>query len=403
MMSGTDGSSFSTVDHSHHRLRRSALNPFFSKKAVVALEPMIQEKVDKLCHRFSSASKTGEIIRADAAFVALTMDVISKYCFARDDDYLSEPDFKVAWKETLRGAFESVALRRQFPWMLSLMKMLPQSLVLKINPSFKLIFDWRASIEARIKPILERTEPAPESQNAFHRSVFHELRDSSLPPQEKTLDRLSDEGQIFIGAGTETTATALSKVTFYLLTNKQVLDTLRAELRTVMPNPTSPVSVTQLEQLLYLSAVIAEALRLSISVSTRLPRIATEETLTYKDWTIPSGTPVSESQYFVLMNKDIFPSPTTFDPGRWLNADGTYNHALEKYLVSFGRGTRQCLGMNLANAELFLTTARLFRRFEMELYETTVSDIDMAHDFFSPVPRLDSKGVRVRVLGEVKE
>jgi len=39
----------------------------------------------------------------------------------------------------------------------------------------------------------------------------------------------------------------------------------------------------------------------------------------------------------------------------------------------------------------------------MELYETTVSDIDMAHDFFSPVPRLDSKGVRVRVLGEVKE
>lgn len=44
------------------------------------------------------------------------------------------------------------------------------------------------------------------------------------------------------------------------------------------------------------------------------------------------------------MNKDIFPDPEAFKPERWLN-DGKYNDALAKYLVTFGRGTRRCVGM----------------------------------------------------------
>ena len=58
---------------------------------------------------------------------------------------------------------------------------------------------------------------------------------------------------------------------------------------------------------------------------------------------------------------------------------------------------------SLAYAELYLTIAKVFRQFELELFETSINDIKMAHDFFSPVPRLDSKGVRVRVVEEVKE
>jgi hypothetical protein len=42
-------------------------------------------------------------------------------------------------------------------------------------------------------------------------------------------------------------------------------------------------------------------------------------------------------------------------------------------------------------------TAAIFRRFEFELYETDVSDLELKHDFFIPIPRLDSKGVRVKV------
>lgn len=53
---------------------------------------------------------------------------------------------------------------------------------------------------------------------------------------------------------------------------------------------------------------------------------------------------------------------------------------------------------SLAFAELFLAGATIFRRFELELYETDSTDVVLAHDFFLPAPKLDSKGVRVKVL-----
>ena len=44
-----------------------------------------------------------------------------------------------------------------------------------------------------------------------------------------------------------------------------------------------------------------------------------------------------------------------------------------------------------------MTLAAIFRNFEFELYRTDASDVELAHDFFLPSPRLDSKGVRVKV------
>lgn len=46
---------------------------------------------------------------------------------------------------------------------------------------------------------------------------------------------------------------------------------------------------------------------------------------------------------------------------------------------------------------MYLTLATIVRRFDMELYETSVEDVTMVHDFFVAVPKLDSKGVRVKV------
>ena len=52
---------------------------------------------------------------------------------------------------------------------------------------------------------------------------------------------------------------------------------------------------------------------------------------------------------------------------------------------------------SLAQAELHLPLATVFRRFDTELFETTRKDVDPKHDFFIPTPDLDSKGVRVMV------
>jgi hypothetical protein len=52
---------------------------------------------------------------------------------------------------------------------------------------------------------------------------------------------------------------------------------------------------------------------------------------------------------------------------------------------------------SLAQAELYITLATVFSRFTFELYETDVSDVEMAHGYLVPYPKWDSKGVRVKV------
>jgi hypothetical protein len=39
----------------------------------------------------------------------------------------------------------------------------------------------------------------------------------------------------------------------------------------------------------------------------------------------------------------------------------------------------------------------MFRRFKFELFEPNLEDVQMAHDYFIPVTKLDAKGVRVFV------
>lgn len=45
-----------------------------------------------------------------------------------------------------------------------------------------------------------------------HPTIFHELLQSDLPPQEKEVQRLRDEAQTILGAGLETAAWALTIV-----------------------------------------------------------------------------------------------------------------------------------------------------------------------------------------------
>jgi len=106
-----------------------------------------------------------------------------------------------------------------------------------------------------------------------------------------------------------------------------------------------------------------------------------------------------QSSYIVHTNPDIYPDPLAFSPQRWID-----NPHLTKYLVAFSRGTRGCIGINLARSELYLETAKLFRRFDLEIYETTEEkDVFTKHDFLLGHTSLDSTGIRMKVVRKLKE
>ena len=99
----------------------------------------------------------------------------------------------------------------------------------------------------------------------------------------------------------------------------------------------------------------------------------------------------------VLFDPEIFPSPYTFNPDRWLQAEkqGT---RLDRYLVTFSKGGRACLGINLAYSEMYLGVAALVSRFNIELYDFDQQrDLDIVRDCFIGLPSKESKGVRVKV------
>lgn len=69
--------------------------------------------------------------------------------------------------------------------------------------------------------------------------------------------------------------------------------------------------------------------------------------------------------------------------------------------MAFSKGRRQCIGINLAYAELRFAIATIFRRFELELFETSDVDTKIIHDYFLGMPSMTSKGIRVRVVREL--
>ena len=257
--------------------------------------------------------------------------------------------------------------------------------------------------EAQVRAILSRTD---KTSTESHPTVFHSLRDDpDLPSSEKSLSRLVMEAQSLIGAGTLTSTHMLSITTYHILANPPILSKLLEELEKAIPNIATPCPLQTLEQLPYLSAVISEGLRVSYGTVHRLQRVHPDNTLIFRDWIIPPGTPVSMSSLSMHDDQSIFPEPRKFDPERWLGP-GPERDLRLKYLFSFGRGARQCVGMNLAEAEMHMALAMVFRSLgrRMELFNTeSERDVDVKYAFMVTNPGMDSRGVRVIFRGDKRE
>ncbi len=125
---------FSTVPHDLHRMRRAPLSPFFSKRSVSRLEPIIRSAVEQLCKRIEEFQQTGEPLILNHAFSALTIDIIMDYSYARSYNCLAAPDFSPVWFDIMTGMTQVTPLLKQFGFLLPLMRNMPESLVAAINP-----------------------------------------------------------------------------------------------------------------------------------------------------------------------------------------------------------------------------------------------------------------------------
>ncbi|KAG6010707.1 hypothetical protein E4U43_008547 [Claviceps pusilla] len=329
---------FSTCPHEHHRVRRRALNISFSKQAIYQIEVLIQSKVDLLCHRFDELAARGHVLRLDAAFFALANDIITEYTFGEDHHCLDEDDFREGFKDTMMKAVETGSILRHFPWMWTLMDALPQWLLARLSSMLAAVMNWELLARRRL---LAAIEAHRQGKQGSENNVFSNLLSSDLPPQEKSFQRLLDEGKSLMGAGSETVAWALILMMWHLVRDEgDILSRLRAELRDMPRDNGSEVLLLKwLEKKPYL-------------------------------------TPMSSTNYWIHMDETIFPSPTKFSPERWL-----------------GTGQTESFLQSLAMAELYLTAAAVVTRFDIEFVDTSAEDIEPARERFIARPVLHSKGV----------
>ncbi|KAJ5921253.1 hypothetical protein N7466_009579 [Penicillium verhagenii] len=390
-----DGASFSTISAEDHRERRAPFEKFFSKSAVAKMEHIIQQRLDKLCGHLDRGYESYKVVNLGAGFAGMTADIIYQYTLGYDSGNLEKEGFNEHVRDGVNALFRGYHVTVFFPILQTITRSLPLSVLKRMNPSAWVVTDQKLGVQARIVDFLagKRTKDG---------SIMEKVADSRLSAHLRGPERLADEAFSILVGGTETTGRSLSLGFFKILSDRVVKEKMLQELRSLMPTPQSRPTWNQLEQLPYMSGVILETLRLSTGIANRSPRVAPTETLVYKGYSIPPGTPVSQTNYFVLMDPEIFPDPHAFDPERWVRA-AAKGEPLQRYLVNFSKGTRICLGMNLAYAELYLTLANLFRRYEFELYDTTEKDIAFARDFAAPYPDEGNLQLRVMVTGLVEE
>ncbi|KAL5041487.1 hypothetical protein BDW71DRAFT_217824 [Aspergillus fruticulosus] len=387
-----------TVDHYHHRLLRSNMNPYFSTTRVRKQEPAIQSLVDKLCERLLAYKDTGTPINLQHALTCFATDVVTDYTMgpAVGFHYLDEPNFIPEWSNTIAGSAKSGVYIKAFPWLSTVFAHLPRWLLSRVYPGMELVFQFQERCNRVIKSIMnEQSTLGYETvkNELSHPTFFHDVLNSNLPAEEKTPERLAQEVQVVIGAGSETTAKMLAWTIYYLLENRDKLEKLKEELNRLDPDQTA--TLVDLEKMPYLTSVMLEGLRLSYGASSRLQRIAPDRDLQFNEWSIPAGTPVGMSSALIHHDENIFPTSRLFLPERWMIPEKRKH--LERYMVSFTKGSRQCIGMNLARAEILLALANIVRRLNLELYETTREDVELAHDLFLPFPKERRQGVRVLV------
>ena len=154
----------------------------------------------------------------------------------------------------------------------------------------------------------------------------------------QNLRDLQQQATLLVVAGSETTATALSGITYYLCRDSERYAKLAAEIRRAF-NSFDEITGRATERLTYLKAVIEEGLRLYPPIAAGLPRVSPGEVV--DGHYIPKDVIVSVNTWVAGHIETNFHDAFKFIPERWLDPDcKDEKFASQPFLL----GSRVCLG-----------------------------------------------------------
>lgn len=186
-----------------------------------------------------------------------------------------------------------------------------------------------------------------------------------------TFEELHSTASDLVFAGSETTATVLSGTIFQLLLAPNVHARLTAEIRSAFTiGDDIDINSTTLGSLPYLDAVLQEGLRIYHPAPLFAGRLAPAGGDTIAGVYLPEGTRVSCPIGVAATSEYNFAEPKRFAPERWLKDGEKAPREFREdnkgnVFQPFSYGTRNCIGLNLAQAEMHLILAKILWHFDL--------------------------------------
>ncbi|XP_051009531.1 steroid 21-hydroxylase [Acomys russatus] len=332
---------YSLTWKAHKKLSRSALMLGMRD----SMEPLVEQLTQDFCEHMRAQAGTPVDIHKD--FSLLTCRIICCLTFGDKDN---------AFAHTMHSCVQNL-MQAWNHWSIQILNLIPSLRVLP-NPGL-----WK------LKRLQESGDQVVKEQLEQHKASlvpghWKDMIDYMLQGVEKQ----SNTGQLhdghvhmavvdFLIGGTETTATTLSWAVAFLLHHPEIQKRLQEELDLNL-GPGSQLLYKNRTQLPLLMATISEVLRLRPVVPLALPHRAIRAS-SISGYDIPKDTIVIPNIRGANLDEMVWDLPGEFWPDRFLEPGKSPR------TLSFGCGTRLCLGESLARLELYVVLARLLQAFTL--------------------------------------
>ncbi|KAI1873502.1 hypothetical protein JX265_005124 [Neoarthrinium moseri] len=341
-----------------HAGMRKYLRDAFSDRSLREQESLISGHVDHLVDRIGQAGNCPGGTDIVMWFNLVTFDIIGSLAFGQSFNGVASGTqhfwVSIVVKSLRMGALADTFKR--FPYLSSVFQHLfPQVLKRLVAESQK--------HETYTMDLVQRRISQKCNRNDFLSKIL----------EHRDIDKISDvqlaaHSSDFVIAGSETTATALSCITYYLLKNPVHLEKLRQEIRDSF-NRYEEIDGASTATLVFTNAVILEGMRMYPPLPMPLPRVVPEGGDIVDGHFVPGGTIVSTNPFAASMSPENFHDPWSFRPERWTHPNS--GDVLEAS-QPFSLGTRGCLGKSLGWLEMRTILVKIHFKYDLNLVDPSL-------------------------------
>ncbi|KLU92793.1 hypothetical protein MAPG_11778 [Magnaporthiopsis poae ATCC 64411] len=343
-------------DEDHTRMRR-IFSHAFSHKAIREQEPIFQAYTDKLISKLREVMATDEGREFDilAWYNYTTFDVMADLTFGESlgllDTRVYEP-----WIAAITKSLEAGVIfrgMRYWPW---------------LYRAYRSLFgrSLRDKRRVQFRYCAERVDRRLKRDPNHTRTDMWSLVLRQKEEERLTLPEMHTNSSAFMIAGTETTATLCTGLTYLLLRHPAKMERLVKEIREGFSGP-EDMTINRMQHLRYLQACLDETLRFYPPSATGFQRCAPPEGATICGKWVPGKTTLYVSNYACFRSKENFRDPDSFVPERFLPGseyEATDNRAA---LQPFSYGPRNCMGRHMAYVEMRMIMVKMLWNFDLEL------------------------------------